>query len=135
VVRRPETIKKLSPTTRAAICAGLARNQYAEKLDKKKLGGVVMEATGLDSSASTLRSIVGTFEALKAFADFDGSGPVEEKDATPEKRLPESSPPHTETAEDKLRFSYTINLNLPNTTDIAVFNAIFKSVRENLLER
>ena len=32
-----------------------------------------------------------------------------------------------------LRLGYTINLNLPATTDIAVFNAIFKSLREHLL--
>jgi hypothetical protein len=29
--------------------------------------------------------------------------------------------------------SYTINLNLPATTEIEVFNAIFRSLRENLL--
>ena len=33
----------------------------------------------------------------------------------------------------KLGLSYTINLNLPATTEIEVFNAIFKSLRENLL--
>jgi hypothetical protein len=29
--------------------------------------------------------------------------------------------------------SYTINLNLPATTDVEVFNAIFKSLKENIL--
>ena len=33
-----------------------------------------------------------------------------------------------------LNLSYTINLNLPATSDIAVFNAIFKSLKENLLK-
>jgi hypothetical protein len=32
-----------------------------------------------------------------------------------------------------IHLSYTINLNLPPTPDIAVFNAIFKALRENLL--
>lgn len=32
-----------------------------------------------------------------------------------------------------MNLGYTINLNLPATSDIAVFNAIFKSLRENLL--
>ncbi len=32
-----------------------------------------------------------------------------------------------------LNLAYTINLNLPSTTDQAVFNAIFKSLREHLL--
>ena len=35
----------------------------------------------------------------------------------------------------KLNLSYTINLVLPKTDDIAVFNSIFKSLRENLLRR
>jgi hypothetical protein len=32
-----------------------------------------------------------------------------------------------------VNLSYTINLNLPATSDQAVFNAIFKSLREHLL--
>lgn len=32
-----------------------------------------------------------------------------------------------------MNLSYTINLNLPATSDIAVFNAIFKSLKENIL--
>jgi hypothetical protein len=32
-----------------------------------------------------------------------------------------------------LNLSYTINLNLPATSDQAVFNAIFKSLREHLI--
>lgn len=38
-----------------------------------------------------------------------------------------------EFTDGRLRLSYTINLNLPATTEIEVFNAIFKSLRENLL--
>jgi hypothetical protein len=33
-----------------------------------------------------------------------------------------------------LGLSYTINLNLPATSDITVFNAIFKSLKEHLLK-
>jgi len=38
---------------------------------------------------------------------------------------------------DELKFnlSYTINLNLPKTDDIAVFNAIFRALKENLLKK
>ena len=32
-----------------------------------------------------------------------------------------------------IKLGYTINLNLPATSDIAVFDAIFKSLREHLL--
>jgi hypothetical protein len=33
-----------------------------------------------------------------------------------------------------MNLSYTINLNLPATSDISVFNAIFKSLKENMLD-
>ncbi len=32
-----------------------------------------------------------------------------------------------------ISLSYTINLNLPTTTDQAVFNAIFRSLKEHLI--
>jgi hypothetical protein len=32
-----------------------------------------------------------------------------------------------------LKLSYTINLNLPESTNPDVFNAIFRSLKENLL--
>ncbi|MDD4332812.1 MAG: hypothetical protein PHT51_01755 [Patescibacteria group bacterium] len=35
--------------------------------------------------------------------------------------------------ETKLGLNYTINLTLPKTDDPAVYDAIFKSLRENLL--
>jgi hypothetical protein len=34
-----------------------------------------------------------------------------------------------------INLSYTINLNLPAATDIGVFNAIFKSLKEHLLQK
>jgi hypothetical protein len=46
-------------------------------------------------------------------------------------------PPHERDGDGKelakIGLSYTINLNLPATTEIEVFDAIFKSLRENLL--
>ncbi len=34
-----------------------------------------------------------------------------------------------------MNLSYTINLNLPETTNIAVFNAIFTAMKAQLLKR
>jgi len=33
-----------------------------------------------------------------------------------------------------MQLGYTINLNLPATSEVAVFNAIFKSLKDNLLK-
>ena len=80
---------------------------------------------------------------LKCFtlADFDF------EDDEPEVTTPESSTNSQTVDAPKLRevatsttgqvgfnVSYTINLNLPETTNPDVFNAIFKSLKENLLE-
>lgn len=116
------------------------RNEYAHDLDKKKLEGLVVEITGLEQGHATVRAIVGTFEALKGFADF--SKPelkaAEEPEEKPSKN--KSASGQSEDTDDsgddlKLNLAYTINLVLPKTDDVAVFNAIFKSLRENLLRK
>jgi hypothetical protein len=111
------------------------RNEFVRSLDQKGLTGLVMEATGLAKNHGTLNAIVRSFLALKTLADFDkASNPVldspndktsEEKDESEDSEGPEVG----------LNLSYTIYLNLPKTDDIAVFNAIFKSLKENFFRR
>ena len=110
------------------------RNENAQKLSKKDLEGLIVEVTGLDKSSPTVRAIAGTFEALKAAADFS-EGVLHE-------RVTGEKPEHEESAGDESEFrrvglnlAYTINLVLPKTDDVAVFNAIFKSLKENLLKK
>ena len=129
----------------AAIKKGYAqfyeRNEYAHDLDKKKLEGLVVEITGLEAGHATTRAIVGTLEALKAFADFNkpqhlGAEAAESQTGTEKAKLlndPEAN--GGDSGEIKLNLSYTINLVLPKTDDVAVFNAIFKSLRDNLLNK
>jgi hypothetical protein len=117
------------------------RNEYAHDLDKKRLEGLVVEITGLEAGHATVRSIVGTFEALKSFADF--SGPELDRSTEAESfRASDKTKPVAdldaasgEDGEIRLNLAYTINLVLPKTDDVAVFNAIFKSLRENLLNK
>lgn len=136
-----------NPTqSKAAMAAALKRgysqlyerNEYAHDLDKKKLEGLVVEITGLEQGHATVRSIVGTFEALKAFADFNKPDPKvkeEEKDVGDQKKVKPKPEEDDLPEEIKLNLAYTINLVLPKTDDVAVFNAIFKSLRENLLSK
>jgi hypothetical protein len=113
------------------------RNEGVHTLDKRGLEGLVVQATGLDQGSPTLRAIVGTFEGLKGFAAFDdrelkSEKPQEEK-LTDEKSKDDGRV--SEEGEFRLGLSYTINLVLPKTEDVAVFNAIFKALRENLLRK
>lgn len=115
------------------------RNEYVHELDKKKLEGLVVELTGLEQGHATVRAIVGTFEALKAFADFSKpelQSPSDEKEKAERKKAGTATPNEADLPEEvKLNLAYTINLVLPKTDDVAVFNAIFKSLRENLLKK
>lgn len=110
-----------------------SRNEYAHDLDHKGLAGLAVEATGLDKGSSALRALVASFEAVKSFAKFDGA--PEEVPATPPGGEGTDQLKHAlqKTGEGDVRISYTFNLNLPETTNIAVFNAIFKALRDNLL--
>jgi hypothetical protein len=116
------------------------RNEYVHDLDKKKLAGLIVELTGLEEGHATVRAIVGTFETLKGLADFNKPEvALPERKDTPEK--PEKKKPDAPGVEEdpsgevRLNLAYTINLVLPKTEDVAVFNAIFKSLRENLLRK
>src|SRR5207237_644576 len=109
-----------------------ARNEYAYRLDRKKLEGLIVEATGLDASAPAVKAVASSFEALKQLADFDAvPEPTDEIEHQPS----DVQVPPSDYSSGAFRLSYTINLNLPNTNDIAVFNAIFKSLGENLLQK
>jgi hypothetical protein len=131
-----------------AIRAGYAplykRNEYAHRLEKRKLEGLIREITGMEEGNSALRAIVGTFEALKTYANFDAlpNGDVSDADEIEQPTLETPAVrgsgeaevrPSTSAGDAPLRFGYTININLPDTNDITVFNAIFKSMKDHLL--
>lgn len=111
-----------------------AKNENLHKLTDAELKGLVLEATGLDHESRAVSAIVGTFKHLKSLASFDA------KPTLP--AVKEVEPPKEERRESQvadlpmgMNLSYTINLNLPATPDINVFNAIFRSLKENLLKR
>lgn len=116
------------------------RNEYAHDLQKEKLTGLVSEITGASFDDSTTRCIVSTFNSLKQFADFDSeparTGSDHEREVAPA-GVPEERKLSSAAYSDEVNFavSYTINLNLPETTNPDVFNAIFRALRENLLTR
>ena len=110
------------------------RNEYAHDLPSDKLEGLIMEATGL-SKGSVVRSILNSFVALKKEASFEepleGEGRPLERDVEAVKGRGSEG---VQGLPSGVHLSYTINLNLPETTNVAVFNAIFKSLKEHLLQ-
>jgi hypothetical protein len=117
------------------------RNEFMHELPDDKLRGLVIEETGQGKDSSTLPLIIGCIKAIKKYADWKaGDSKVETADDELEATAKASrinaklSEAQTRLKTHGLNLSYTINLNLPATTDIAVFNAIFRSLRDNLLK-
>lgn len=120
------------------------RNNYAGDLSKDKFQALVVEITGAEKDSRVVQLTASTFFALKEFADFDElehREPLNRRTEASDQRDPSPlAVPHREGERAPqggqqvgMNLSYTINLNLPETTNPDVFNAIFRALRENLL--
>jgi len=108
-------------------------NEYAHDLSDKDLKGAIVQVTGLEPKSGTTKAILGSFKALKEFAVFDGEMEVDEEEDIVDVPTPGLATDPPPAVRRQFGISYTINLNLPATSDVAVFNAIFKSLKEHLL--
>lgn len=105
-------------------------NEYAHNLGDKELKGLVLQVTGLEDKNRVVDLTISTFKKLKGVADFDASADAGEDVAEEQATSPKSE---LGVLRPGFNIAYTINLNLPPSTNIEVFNAIFKSLKENLL--
>ena len=95
-----------------------------------EIKGAISRVTGQDETQ--VSRYFATFKALLALAKF-GEAPQR-----PEKKKEEAVKIDVETSklkkeEHKPSFHYNIQIHLPATTDVSVYNAIFKSLKDNLL--
>ncbi len=114
-------------------------NEYAYKLNKEDLQSKLKTVTGAAADDKYIPLVIGTFIELVKLADFEGKAKKTQKKKEAEViKEPELQPqPPTVLSQHpatRLGISYTINLNLPATTEIEVFNAIFKSLKEHILD-
>ena len=109
------------------------RNEYANDLEKDEFKGLVVEITGLEAKSRVVQLICQTFDNLKQLANFDVKLPEKKTDDKIPKK--EETREKIETKDFDLNLAYTINLVLPKTDDPAVFNAIFRALRDNLLRK
>lgn len=129
-----------------------SRNEYMHQLSDEKLRGLIIEETGAGGDSSVATMILNCIKAIKKHANFHAKNRAITVD------VPDSStwrgsdvkPGQGGSSGNNggvdleniaslsggmgLNLAYTINLNLPATSDISVFNAIFKSLKENLLK-
>ena len=124
------------------------RNEYMHQLSDEKLKGLIIEETGAGGDSSVAGLIINCIKAIKKYANFDAANTAPVIEGREGVGLINSSVSHLKEGREQggangsalpqdggvgLNLAYTINLNLPATSDIAVFNAIFKSLKENLL--
>jgi len=130
---------------KAAYTEVYARSEYAHTLTKDKLRDLVVEVTGLERDNQIVAAITSKFLALKTAGGVNDATKVGTTVASAGEEPTGSAAP---TALDRqfdpgmrrdgqrigLNLAYTINLNLPPSSDPEVFNAIFKALKEHLLE-
>lgn len=110
------------------------RNEYAHRLPDDRIKELIIEITGLHKSDPIVGAIFGTFNAFNEFArsakEIKPQDPVREQTAKPDDQVRTESKSLRDSPEFNL--VTTINFVLPETTDVQVYNAIFRSIRENL---
>lgn len=136
--RNPTTSKSsLAQALKIGYAELYTRNEYCHDLDKKAFKGLVMEATGEAHDSKVVELIVNSFFNAKTLADFENTTisetTTDEPTTTIEKTI-DIRQDETHGKKINLGLNYTINLVLPKTDDPSVYNAIFKSLRENLLK-
>jgi hypothetical protein len=115
------------------------RNEFMHELNDNDLLGLVVEETGLPHDSNPVRLIVSCIKHLKSFANFSGepqkeaSSAKEENMTTLPAATPQGNPGSAEGKRLGLNLGYTINLNLPATSDPEVFDAIFSALKNHLL--
>lgn len=129
--------RAIAEAIRIAYAPLYLRNEYMHELGDNQLKGLIIEETGQAHDASQTKLILSCIKHLKKFADFDSNQSIE---TLPPAEFLEDKPrasARSNIAERRegigLNLGYTVNINLPASTDPAVFDAIFRSIKEHLL--
>jgi len=117
------------------------RNEYIYNEPDSKITDAIISILGCDKSDLRIKKILKCFNNVKAFADFEKvidistthteTQPIQHiQNQNQSENLNEALRSH----DVGLNLAYTVNLNLPESTNSEVFNAIFKSLKDNLLK-
>ncbi len=108
------------------------RNEFVHRADNDKTRDLIVEITGLNKQDQVVRAILGTFTTIREFADL--ARKPDDEDVKPP--VVESTTTNFGTNTRKMEamsLVYNINIVLPETTNVQVFNSIFRSLKDNLL--
>jgi len=106
------------------------KDAYSKSTDK--LLGWFKTKTGAGEAVA--KKIATTFKSLASYADFTSSASdeapsVKVEKGTPTAKVPESLPLDISS---KINIAYRIEIQLPDTTNVETYRAIFRAIREEL---
>ena len=122
----------MAEAVRSAYADVFAADQRADQLSATKLQGILARISGKGDSVT--QKMASTFKALADLGDFDAVPGQENPDE--DQKTPEESPGGV--AERRAPSAtgpilhHDVHVHLPVSTDIAVYDAIFRSLREHL---
>jgi hypothetical protein len=128
---------------RAAMAQGV-RAGYADlfAIDTEAYNKTVSQLAGMfgrlsDKGEAVTQKMASTFKALAALADFSGAVAAPQlADASPprpDRPSAEDSPELLQPSVTGISLRHDIHVHLPLSTDVAVYDAIFRSLKANLL--
>lgn len=115
------------------------RNEYIHKADESSVKDTIVEITGLKKNDPIIRLMYASFDAIRSFIvgevvrSADGNKAQQQDDSFANIQTHVDGATTTSVSGFALGLSYQINIVLPETENVAVFNAIFRSLRDNLL--
>lgn len=141
---KAESSRVLAEAVRDLYSEVFSIDENAHKAKPDHITGIISRITGQEEKQ--VRLMTSTFSALCKLADFDvvPTEPEEadegiEEEATDQDDVAQpksaaSVPPPITQASPPISFRHNIEIHLPATTNIAVYNAIFKSLKEHLID-
>lgn len=107
-------------------------NTNMNEAQDAEIKGAIARVTGKEEK--DVKRILTTFKTLCGYADFSESGEIDISQSEEKEEDINSTKPISNNISTIIPdFHYNIQIHLPATTDISVYNAIFKSIKENLL--
>lgn len=115
-----------------------AKNEVVHKADESKVIDYIVEITGLTKSDSVVRHIYNSFDSIRQYLPSEFTGNSKPQSAEVAKvALTDVPASQSDTSgyssHGGLGLSYHINIVLPETDNPVVLDAIFKSIKRNLL--
>lgn len=109
------------------------QTDFAEKAKDEKISDIIIALTGRSKNDQVIRAIHGSFKALADFmnTENDAAAPATQESAVLSETFKDTT---SQTASSTgFNLGYQINIILPETKDVEVFDAIFRKLKEHLL--